>query len=98
MRIKFGNKILEVSDICNPGGSDRFARVKTSKGDYIIDCEEPRYTQWLMNRILKCGYFDATGVDYNNDEQDESWFDYCISKTEDQKVFDKWINYGTNND
>ena len=91
MRIKFGNKIMESSYVCNPGGQDRFVGVKTPNGLYVIDCEEPNYAKWLMHVLLTKGYFNASGVDYDN-SNDPTWFEYCINKTEEQKVFDKWIN------
>ena len=90
MRIKFGNKVMEVDYVCNPGGHDRFVDVNTPKEHYIIDCEEHEYARWLITTMLTKGYFDASGVDYDN-SNDPTWFRYCINKTEEQKVFDKWI-------
>ena len=92
MRIKFGNKIIESDYVCNPGGKDRFIYINTPNGQYTIDCEETYYAKWLMDILLTKGYFNATGVDYDNSEDNNSWIDYCINKTEQQKVFGKWIN------
>jgi hypothetical protein len=41
--------------------------------------------------MLINGYFNASGVDYDNSD-DPTWFEYCRNKTEEQKVFWKWIN------
>ena len=90
MRIQFGNKIIETNYISNPGGQE-FVYVRTPNGHYVIDCEEPNYAHWLMNIMLTKGYFDASGVDYDN-SNDFSWIEYCMNKTEKQKVFGKWIN------
>lgn len=91
MRVRFGNKIAEVHYIYNLGGQDRFVNVRTPIGYYVIDCEEPNYASWLMDIMLTKGYFDASGVDYDN-SNDPTWVEYCINKTEEQKVFGKWIN------
>ena len=91
MRMQFGNKIVEINYICNPGGQDRFVYVRTPIGYYAIDCEEPNYASWLMTIMLIKGYFNASGVDYDN-SNDSTWFEYCKNKTEEQKVFGKWIN------
>lgn len=90
MRIKFGNKVMEVDYVYNAGGHDRFVSVNTSNGYYMIDCEEDEYARWLINTMLTKGYFDASGVDYDN-SNDSTWITYCINKTEEQKVFGKWI-------
>lgn len=91
MRVRFGNKIVETNYVCNPGGQDRFVEVNTPIGHYVIDCEEPSYASWLMNTMLINGYFDASGVDYDNSD-DPTWFKYCRNKIEEQKVFGKWMN------
>lgn len=90
MRIQFGNKILETNYIVNLGGQDRFIDIHTPIGHYVIDCEEPHYASWLMKIMLTRGYFNASGVDYDN-SNDPTWFEYCNNKTEEQKVFGKWI-------
>jgi hypothetical protein len=93
MRIKFGHVIYETDFVSCPGEDEgRFVTVKTSNGVYSIDCETNAGAKWLMHKMLTDGYFNATGVDYNNDQNDMDWFGYCIDKTEDQKVFNKWIN------
>ena len=91
MRVQFGNKIVEANHVCNPGGQDRFVDVITPIGHYVIDCEEPNYASWLMSIMLTKGYFNASGVDYDN-SNDPKWFEYCRNKTEEQKAFGKWIN------
>ena len=91
MRIKFGNKIIECDRVVQPGGRDRFIDVISSNNHYVIDCEEINYAIWLMSVLLTKGFFDASGVDYDN-SNDRSWFEYCNNKTEEQKVFGKWIN------
>lgn len=91
MRVQFGNKIVEADYICNPGGQDRFVYVRTANGHYVIDCEEPNYANWLIDIMLTKGYFNASGVDYDN-TNDPTWIEYCTNKTEEQKVFGKWIN------
>ena len=91
MRVQFGNKIVETNYVCNPGGQDRFVHVSTSNGYYVIDCEELNYARWLINTMLTKGYFNASGVDYDN-SNDPTWLEYCRNKTEEQKVFGKWIN------
>ncbi len=91
MRIKFGNKVMETNYICNLGGQSRFVDVITPIGHYVIDCEEPNYASWLMTFMLTKGYFNASGVDYDNSDN-PGWFKYCKNKTEEQKVFGKWIN------
>lgn len=91
MRVQFGNKIVETNYVCNPGGQDRFIHVSTPNDHYVIDCEEPNYANWLISIMLTKGYFDASGVDYDNSD-DSTWFEYCRNKTEEQKVFGKWIN------
>ena len=91
MRVQFGNKIVEASHVYNPGVQDRFVDVITPIGHYVIDCEEPNYAHWLMSIMLTKGYFNASGVDYDN-SNDPTWFEYCRNKTEEQKVFRKWIN------
>ena len=91
MRVQFGNKIMETDYVCNPGGQDRFITVGTRTGYFVIDCEEPNYASWLMTIMLTRGYFNASGVDYDN-SNDPTWFEYCENKTEEQKVFGKWIN------
>ena len=93
MRIQFGNEIIKVNYVYNPF-QDRFVDVNTPDGTYIIDCEEPNYASWLMSNMLTKGYFNATGVDYNNitNHPDPTWYEYCRNKTEEQKVFGKWIN------
>ena len=98
MRVKFGNKILEIDRVYHAGGTDRFVSVypTSSKFDnscYIIDCEESGYARWLMAILLTKGYFNASGVDYDN-SNDPTWFEYCRNKTEEQKVFSKWVNGG----
>ena len=90
MRIQFGNKILEANSVFCFGGKNRFIDINTSMGHYVIDCEEPHYAKWLMNIMLTKGYFNASGVDYDN-SNDSTWFKYCNNKTEEQKVFGKWI-------
>lgn len=90
MRVQFGNKIVETNYVCNPGGQE-FVYVRTPTGHYVIDCEEPNYAHWLITTMLTKGYFDASGVDYDN-SNDLTWIEYCINKTEEQKVFGKWIN------
>jgi hypothetical protein len=82
---------VEVHYIYNLGGQDRFVKVRTPIGYYVIDCEEPNYARWLMNIMLTKGYFNASGVDYDN-SNDPTWVEYCKNKTEEQKVFGKWIN------
>lgn len=44
-------------------------------GDVVIDCETCNNAKWLIIELLCKGYFDASGVDYNNDQQDFSWFE-----------------------
>lgn len=90
MRVQFGNKIVEADYVSNPGGLE-FVYVCTPRGHYVIDCEEPNYASWLMNIMLTNGYFNASGVDYDN-SNDPTWVHYCMNKTEEQKVFGKWIN------
>lgn len=93
MRIKFGHKIYETDFVSCPGENEgRFVTAETANGVYSIDCETNTGAKWLMWKILKDGYFDASGVDYNNDQDDFSWFEYCVNKNEDQKVFSDWIN------
>ena len=97
MRIKFGHVIYETDFVsCPVKDEGRFVTVKTFDGIYSIDCETNAGAKWLMHKMLTDGYFDATGLcywsDYNNDKNDMDWFEYCINKTEDQKVFKKWIN------
>lgn len=93
MRVKFGHVIYETDRVSCPGeGEGRFVYVNTFNGLYAIDCETVGGAKWLMNKILTDGYFNASGVDYNNDQDDFDWFAYCINKTDDQKVFNKWIN------
>lgn len=101
MRIKFGDKILEVDRVYHAGGIDRFVSVcpASSNTHYLIDCEELGYAKWLMFILLTRGYFDASGVDYSNDCNMQSltqWETYCYEKTEEQKVFGKWVNGGRN--
>ena len=91
MRIKFGNKIIEFDQAIQLGGTDRFVDLSSSRFRYIIDCEESNYAAWLIYKLLNNGYFNASGVDYNN-SQDPTWLDYCLNKTEEQKIFGKWIN------
>lgn len=91
MRIKFGNKIIEFDHACQSGGTDRFVEVWSKKHKYTIDCETDNYARWLMSILLTDGYFDASGVDYDN-SNDWDWLDYCINKTDEQRVFEKWIN------
>ena len=92
MRIKIRNKIFEV-DLVIHSKDSRFVEVRTSNNSiYSIDCEKLNYAEWLMHKLLTDGYFDASGVDYNNDQGDMSWYQYCYDKTEEQKVFEKWIN------
>ena len=92
MRIKFGRKICEVDRVHHSLDNDeRFVIVFTSNGKYYIDCESKNGAVWLMYTMLTKGYFNATGIDYNNVENDKSWFEYCLSKNEEQKVFNKWI-------
>lgn len=94
MRIKFGDRIYESTKAIYPGNTGRYVYISCSNGCYAIDCEEPNYASWLMTELLWKGYFDASGVDYNNDQGDMSWFKYCDDKTGEQKVFSKWINGG----
>ena len=91
MRVQFGNKIVEVNYVCNPGGQSRFVDIDTPIGHYVIDCEKPSYASWLIETMLINGYFNASGVDYDN-SNDPTWFEYCENKTEEEKVFGKWIN------
>ena len=92
MRVMFKNTIYEVDKVSCPGGDEgRFITVNTSNGLYSIDCESSSCAHWLMHHILTMGFFDATGVDYNNDQNDFSWFEYCLNKTNEQKVFYDWI-------
>ena len=91
MRIKFRNKIIEFDHAHQSGGADRFVEVWSTKNKYMIDCETNNYAKWLMSTLLTDGYFDASGVDYDN-SNDPTWFEYCRNKTEEQKVFGKWIN------
>ena len=92
MRIKFGHKIYETDFVSCPGEDEcRFVTVNTSNGVYSIDCETNAGAKWLMRKILEDGYFDASGVDYNNDQDDFSWYEYCLNKTKEQEVFGKWI-------
>lgn len=93
MRIKFGNKIIEADCIYNSGIGDRFIHIVShiTNTHYVIDCEEIKYAKWLMMQLLIEGYFNASGVDYDNCN-DPIWFKYCKNKTEEQKVFGKWIN------
>lgn len=93
MRVKFRHTIYEADKVSCPGEDEgRFVTVKTSNGLYSIDCETISGAKWLMVKMLTDGYFDASGVDYNNDQDDLDWFGYCLNKTEEQKVFHKWIN------
>lgn len=99
MRIKFGDRIYEATEVIYAGYSERYVYISCSNGRYVIDCEEPNYAKWLMTTLLHEGYFDASGVDYtkmnyNYDEVHKKWFKYCDNKIEKQKVFDKWINGG----
>ena len=99
MRIKFGDRIYEVTKATYPGNTGRYVYISCSNGCYAIDCEEPNYASWLMTELLRKGYFDASGVDYtkmdyNYDESHKKWFKYCNNKIEEQKVFGKWINGG----
>lgn len=94
MRIKFGDRIYEATKATYPGNTGRYVYISCSNGCYAIDCEKPNYASWLMTVLLLKGYFDASGVDYNNDQGDMNWFKYCDDKTEEQKVFGKWINGG----
>lgn len=91
MRIKFKNRIYEVDYVSNPKDTN-IVNVRTSNGVYSIDCEEHNYAIWLLSTMLTKGYFDASGVDYNNDQNDSSWYKYCKNKTENEKVFGRWIN------
>lgn len=91
MRIRFGSKIIEFDYACQLGEQDRFVNVISTNKHYVIDCEKSNYASWLMCILLSKGYFDASGVDYDN-SNDKNWFDYCNNKTEEQKVFGKWIN------
>ena len=93
MRIKFGHKIIEFDHACQLSWADRFVEVWSMKHKYTIDCETNNYARWLMSILLTDGYFDASGVDYDN-SQDSTWIEYCVNKTDDQKVFGKWINKG----
>lgn len=90
MRIKFGNKIFECNYVRQL--TERFVYVCTCENrQYTIDCEEKNYVTWLMSILLTKGFFDASGVDYDN-SNDQEWVEYCNNKTEEQKVFGKWIN------
>ena len=91
MRIKFRNKIIEFDRAFQLGGEDRFIEVWSTKHKYTIDCETNDYAKWLMYTLLTDGYFDASGVDYDN-SNDQSWVDYCNNKTDEQRVFGKWIS------
>ena len=93
MRVKFGHKIYETDMVSCPGEDEgRFVTVRTPNGLYSIDCETPSGASWLMHKFLTDGFFNASGVDYNNDQDDLDWFGYCWDKTEEQKVFHNWIN------
>ena len=91
MRIRFGNKIIEFDHACQLGGTDRFIEVWSTKHKYTIDCETNNCARWLMSTLLTNGYFDASGLDYDN-SNDQTWIDYCNNKTDEQKVFISWIN------
>ena len=83
MRVKIGNRVLEIYQATVPGSKDRIIMLNTYRNEiYSVDCESVQGALFVLNKLLTEGYYDMSKFDYNNDQSDLSWYEFCQSKPE----------------